>query len=299
MNDWQQQSRPVVFGEVLFDQFADGNQVLGGAPFNVACHLQAFGLAPMLVSRVGDDVLGRRIHAAMEQRGMDLCGLQLDATHRTGTVDVSFSAGAPAFDIVANSAYDYIDAAVLPPLPWHGLLYHGSLALRNPASFDALQCIKRRVGLPCFVDVNLRPPWWQREVVLDQLRSARWIKLNQGELEQLLPRLSGIDQRAEKLLADLAAELLVVTRGESGAIAYTADGGRARVRPEKLFELVDPVGAGDAFSSVLMLGWAQGWSLIDTLRRAQQFAGAMVGVRGATVADGEFYRPFLEAWSLA
>ena len=35
-----------VFGEVLFDVFPDGKQVLGGAPFNVAWHLQAFGIAP-------------------------------------------------------------------------------------------------------------------------------------------------------------------------------------------------------------------------------------------------------------
>ena len=48
-------ARPAVFGEVLFDCFADGTRVLGGAPFNVAWHLQAFGEAPLFVSRVGDD----------------------------------------------------------------------------------------------------------------------------------------------------------------------------------------------------------------------------------------------------
>ena len=44
----------VIFGEVLFDDFPDG-AVLGGAPFNVAWHLQAFGLHPVVISRTGND----------------------------------------------------------------------------------------------------------------------------------------------------------------------------------------------------------------------------------------------------
>ena len=39
-------TQPLIFGEVLFDQFEDGSSVLGGAPFNVAWHLQAFGMQP-------------------------------------------------------------------------------------------------------------------------------------------------------------------------------------------------------------------------------------------------------------
>ena len=53
--------RPVIFGEVLFDHFPDGARVLGGAPFNVAWHLQAFGSAPLFVSRVGNDPAGREV----------------------------------------------------------------------------------------------------------------------------------------------------------------------------------------------------------------------------------------------
>ena len=57
--------RPIVFGEVLFDTFPDGSAVLGGAPFNVAWHLQGFGLTPVFISRVGDDARGRQVLAAM------------------------------------------------------------------------------------------------------------------------------------------------------------------------------------------------------------------------------------------
>lgn len=62
--------KPVcIFGEVLFDYFPDGNRVLGGAPFNIAWHLQAFGLFPHLVSRVGCDREGEQVRSAMESWG--------------------------------------------------------------------------------------------------------------------------------------------------------------------------------------------------------------------------------------
>lgn len=50
-----------IFGEVLFDHFPDGSRVLGGAPFNVAWHTQAFGLAPCFISRIGNDPAGYEI----------------------------------------------------------------------------------------------------------------------------------------------------------------------------------------------------------------------------------------------
>jgi sugar/nucleoside kinase (ribokinase family) len=61
-------TRPCIFGEVLFDHFPDGKRVLGGAPFNVAWHLQAFGEAPRFISRVGDDAEGDEIRTAMRDR---------------------------------------------------------------------------------------------------------------------------------------------------------------------------------------------------------------------------------------
>jgi len=98
---------PVIFGEVLFDYFLDdGNMVLGGAPFNVAWNLQAMGLAPHLVSRVGDDALGGRIFRAMETWGMDLSGVQGDDSFPTGEVRVSVKDGEPRFEITADRAYD-------------------------------------------------------------------------------------------------------------------------------------------------------------------------------------------------
>jgi len=83
----------VIFGEVLFDCFPDGNSVLGGAPFNVAWHLQAFGMSPMMISSVGDDELGNKVKSAMQDWSMRTTGLQLDPVHPTGSVDIEFVDG--------------------------------------------------------------------------------------------------------------------------------------------------------------------------------------------------------------
>ncbi len=72
----------------------------------------------------------------------------------------------------------------------------------------------------------------------------------------------------------------------------------AETRPASGNSVVDTVGAGDAFTSVIILGLVRGWPLQQTLDRAQAFASAVVGVRGATVQDPGFYRPFIDQWEL-
>ena len=128
------QTAPVIFGEVLYDCFPDGSQVLGGAPFNVAWHCQAFGLQPLFISRVGNDSPGEKVVAAMQNWGMNTEGLQIDSDHATGRVNVSFNNNEPSYDIVENSAWDFLNSQALPELNKDSILYHGSLALRNPVA---------------------------------------------------------------------------------------------------------------------------------------------------------------------
>lgn len=293
-----QTSRPVIFGEVLFDCFPDGSVVLGGAPFNVAWHLQAFGMAPVFISRVGDDPLGHRIRDTMHAWEMDTSGLQLDSAHPTGKVEIRFVDGEPQYEIIDQQAYDFIDAAAVPPLQQGAVLYHGSLALRNAASRQALEEI-RRLYTPCvLVDVNLRDPWWRQEDILQLLEGGSWVKLNEHELALLVPGVEDPADAMAQLLRDYGLELLIVTRGSAGAVAVTAAGEESRVVPRAVAQVTDTVGAGDAFTSVLLLGQAHNWPLPLLLERAQQFASAIVGVRGATVNDAGFYRPFIQEWGL-
>ncbi len=284
--------RPVVFGEVLFDRFPDGSVVLGGAPFNVAWHLQAFGAEPLFVSRVGDDELGRRILDTMGEWGMDTGGVQQDTEHPTGTVEVRFEAGEPRYDIVEGRAYDFVAADALPAPAGAALVYHGSLALRGPVSRDAFGALAEAAGAPRFMDVNLRSPWWRRDAVDALMRQATWLKLNHEELDLLAP-----GANPQTLCRDYGLEALILTRGAAGAELWT-EAEVATVAPETGAALVDTVGAGDAFASVILLGLLSGWPPGLIVQRAQAFAGAIVGVRGATVADPAFYSTFQTQWQL-
>lgn len=290
------QSSLYIFGEVLFDHFPDGSRVLGGAPFNVAWHLQAFGQSPRFISAVGNDSCGHEIKARMEAWGMRLDGLQIDAFHPTGSVQVSLAGNEPHYDIVADSAYDFIAAALLGDGITEGILYHGSLALRNPVSYAALQAIKAKHQGKVFMDVNLRAPWWDNAQLIHELHDADWVKLNTEELLTLSPDQNDLHSAMLAFYQQFDLDTLVVTLGEQGAIAYNKNHHFVGVKPSASVAVVDTVGAGDAFCAILLLGINQCWALPDTLERAQAFASAMVGQRGATVTRREFYRDFIAQW---
>ncbi len=287
---------PVLFGEVLFDRFPDGSSVLGGAPLNVALHLQAFGLAPLLLSAVGVDLLGEQILARMEAAGLDTTGVAVDPQHPTDTVEVALADDEPTFTITPDVAWDCIDVERAPAQA--GLLYHGSLALRRVSARTAFARLRERLAAPVFLDVNLRAPWWSRGEVRELIGTARWVKLNHDELDALA---DGGDEpsRAAELLTLGDLELVVVTRGADGAAAYSHDGAPIEVVPERAAEVVDTVGAGDAFASVLICGLVRGWPLTTTLDRAQAFASRIVACRGAVPEDPGFHAPTLASWENA
>jgi len=287
-----------IFGEVLFDHFPDGSRVLGGAPFNVAWHLQAFGQSPRFISRIGDDPSGHEIATLMDGWDMTREALQTDNEHPTGSVRVLIRDGEPHYEIVADCAYDFIDSKLLEEKQTQGILYHGSLAIRNPVSRAALKTAKARHQGNVFVDVNLRPPWWERETLLPLLHDADWVKLNEAELIALCPAEHGLEAAMQAFCAQFDLEMLVVTRGEQGAVAYDRQQHFVTVKPPASTAVVDTVGAGDAFAALLLLGLSKQWPLTVTLERAQAFACALVGRRGATVADRAFYRVFNEQWGL-
>lgn len=291
-------SRPIIFGEVLFDRFPDGRQVLGGAPFNVAWHLQAFGLEPFFISRVGDDELGSIIKTAMQNWGMDTSGLQTDNKHPTGTVEVHIKNNEPSYEIVNHRAWDYIEYKNTIDLIKHNLLYHGSLATRNETSNATLEKIKQSASCPLFIDVNLRSPWWNKSLVRSAIQTGQFIKINEEELSLLVTEESDLNKQIDFLMKNSNIEILIVTCGAAGAIATHRNGEKTSIKPEITDKFVDTVGAGDAFSSVLLLGISKQWPLTLTMQRAQQFASKIVGIQGATTTNQTFYEPFLENWNL-
>lgn len=298
----QHRGRPVIYGEVLFDRFEDGTAVLGGAPFNVAWHLQGLGLSPVFISRVGQDADGEHILRTMAAWGMDTRGVQVDPQRPTGAVRITLQDGQPTFDILPEQAYDYIDTqGVREALAGEtcALLYHGTLITRAAVSRSTLFGAARTADRPVFVDVNLRPPWWDLDTLHQALNGARWAKLNEHELAAALARETlapdAIEEAAHSLSTRAGLELLVVTMGEAGACVVD-DNGMACGEPVPVTELMDTVGAGDAFSAVSILGLLQGWSHERILARALGFASAVCAIRGATTTDVGLYRDQQQQW---
>ncbi len=296
---------PTIIGEVLFDRFPDGTQVLGGAPFNVAWHLQGFGAKPRFVSRVGDDAAGDRVREAMAAWGMDQSGLQIDPDHPTGSVDVHFSGNRHSFDILPDQAYDYISPEQLAASVVEGetgLIYQGTLITRTEGMREALAEFLGQTDVPLFVDINLREPWWRAEDLPGLLRRATWVKVNDEELDILAGKLAisgdDLEMRGRRMQESFAVVLLILTLGSKGARALEAGAAPVEVAPEPAKKVVDTVGAGDAFAAVTILGLLRGWTSATILRRAQQFASRIVQQRGATSRDSELYAQMLVEWGV-
>ena len=299
--------RPVIFGEILFDVFPDGSRVLGGAPFNVAWHLQAFGFRPLMISRIGCDEAGATIRDSMSRWGFDLEGVQIDRQKPTGAVRVDLdSGGQPSYTILPDQAYDAIEwaPAVAAARSADGaLMYHGTLASRSDVSLRALLELRKTVDIPVFVDVNLRDPWWLEEKMTQLLEGVSWLKLNEDELQRLLPGVGGestgeVTSAAERLRFRVAASEVLLTRGELGAVAVS-DAGATELAPRPPRRMVDTVGAGDAFSAVWIAGQLRGWPVETTLRRSLDFASKICSIRGATTTERRLYGDVLDGWSHA
>ncbi|MBA5690242.1 PfkB family carbohydrate kinase [Rugamonas apoptosis] len=300
-----------VFGEALVDDFIT-EQVVGGAPFNMARHLAAFGAASLMITRIGQDANGASVRAEFTRYGMTQAGLQVDSSAPTGRVVVERNEQGHRFIIQPDQAYDYIEpapalAALKAANP--GMLYFGTLAQRASGSRGTLQALLGASAARRFLDLNVREGQVTERCVYESLHQADIVKVNEEELQALFdwythdrPGTGDVASPAlrtacGRLLRSFALQGLIVTLGPRGAVYFDADGGvtvsHSVQAPERL---VDTVGAGDAFSAVFLYGRAQGWPLAETLARANAFAGAICGIAGAVPRDLAFYAPWIARW---
>ncbi len=301
-------TRIALFGEMLLDQFATG-PVVGGAPFNVARHLAAFGHAPLMLSAVGTDANAQTVWSEMRRYGVQPLGVQSKSDYPTGLVDVEMQpSGDHQFRIHTNSAWDFIDpveaqkaASVLDP---SGVLYMGSLALRSAVSRACgLALLQSHLG-SIYMDLNWRQGHVTQEVALQAIGWADTLKVNDQEFAMLcqwfgIQAHEGLPQSnsVRALLQRLPLNLLLVTCGADGALAFDGNGDCvAQNRNSRSVAMVDTVGAGDAFSAVVLTGMLRAWNLETTLQRANSFAGHICGIRGAVPADLQIYRQWTANW---
>lgn len=243
------------FGEVLWDVFPDHKKI-GGAPLNVALRLNAFGNDVSIISAIGRDNLGVQLTDYLKENKLTSSNIQLKDNDQTGQVNVTLDPkGSASYEIKSPTAWDNIEVNKqnLERVKQSDVFIYGSLVCRNEVSkstlFKLLEVAKFKV-----FDVNLRPPFFNFELIFDLMHSADFIKFNDEELELILKELNqnftSIEDKMTYISNTFNASHVCVTRGDKGAILlansnfYESSGFRVNV--------VDTVGAGDSFLATLL-----------------------------------------------
>jgi fructokinase len=291
----------MILGEVLGDVFPE-QTIIGGAPYNVARHSHAFGLDVHLLTAVGKDALGQRILNEMQAAGLATTGVQQHATLPTGQVKVHFEQHGHRFEILDGQAYDALDwppVKVLTEQYPPQLVYFGTLALRHaPMQAVAQQWLKLCQSATVFCDINLRAPWYDKNSLTLALNAAHILKINHEELPEVckllgLPDQPDLNAQARQLLTAFKLREMFVTCGEQGSFWLDAHGSSFREAPVPLkTPFVDSVGAGDAYTAIVIRGLLADQPRQTMLAEAARFAAAICGIRGAVPEDAGFYQDY-------
>lgn len=280
--------RPLIaaLGEVLWDMFPSGKQP-GGAPANFVHHAGRLGADAFLVSRVGRDDAGDELLACLEAHGIPFAYIGRDPQHPTGTVHVTVDVtGQPDYTIREHVAWDF--------LPWESELASlasqvdavcfGSLCQRNADSRTTVERFLNATPETCarIFDINLRQGFYTIEILRHSLELATLLKLNTEELNVLSQglSLSGTpERRLKQILERYSLDLVALTRGQEGSLLVTSE--MSSEHSGFPVEVVDTVGAGDAFTAALVLGWLKCKDLDEINRDANRVAGQVCSHKGA------------------
>jgi fructokinase len=257
----------LVAGEALLDLVVGDGALLpspGGGPYNTARALGRLGASVGFLGRLSQDHFGSLLTNVLAESGVSLHYTSrgpepsaLAIAHRSadGEADYSFYLGGTTFGYAAFPA----------PSADVRALCVGSLALALEPSASALEALveRERHKRIVVIDPNVRAAAMTEHdgyrARFDRCcRAAHIVKLSASDASWLLPDLRH-EEVAARLL-DLGAELVVVTLGAEGAIART-QGAAARVTAQRV-DVVDTIGAGDAFGAGLLVALEQREALV-------------------------------------
>jgi len=239
------------FGEVLWDTFPGEIKRAGGAPFNVAYHLNKMGINAYMISSVGEDTLGHELINKITAWNISTDGIQISTEHPTSQVIATIDEHHDAhYEIVENVAWDFIKAlpADQEKLTMMDALVFGTLAARNQASrntlFELIEASKFNI-----FDINLRPPHYSTELIEALLHKSHLAKFNKAELRMILDYLGKaykdeIDS-VRFIQEKFKIEEVIVSKGSRGALYVCADA--VYDYPTISVQVKDTVGSGDSF----------------------------------------------------
>ncbi len=244
----------VCFGEVLWDILPSG-AVPGGAPINVAYHLHKQQKNPAVITSIGTDDKGEELIKIFSDYGVCTDYFQVDYEHETGKVYAEPNDhNEVVYDIVKPVAWDYIKwedghEALVANAPF---FVFGSLAARNRESKETLIRLLDAANTKV-LDINLRPPHFNRRIVEELLGKTDFLKLNIAELELItgwFSKYTAIGDRVNSIRDKFEIQNMVVTKGGDGAVLYYD--GQEYLHSGYKINVTDTVGSGDAFLAGLI-----------------------------------------------
>jgi len=280
----------IVLGEVLWDLFEDSRR-LGGAPLNFGVHARRLGHPVTLISALGADEPGEQAAEMIAALDLDTRFLQKTSRFPTGTAQVQIEhSGVTQFTIPRPAAYDAVDLSAhdleLLEQRAPGWFYYGTLfASTDPGKSVLHQILGALQGAKKFYDLNLRPGSDSPKLVCELLQNADVVKLNEEELQRV-HEFSGLPLNVEAFCRQGSArfgwQAVGVTLGDRGC-AVLAGGHyvEAAVHP---VNIVDTVGAGDAFAAAFMHGLSRNWPAAEIASFANR-VGALVASRHGAIPD--------------
>jgi fructokinase len=284
-------------GEILFDLYPTKKR-LGGAPLNYIYHINKLLGSGTIVSRVGKDQLGKIVFDQLTKCEINTNFIQEDSTHPTGVANVILDEeGNPEFEIDTERAFDFIEkTSDLDELisTETDCLYFGTLAQRSEKSRNTIQSLFGKNGVKYFFDLNLRNSFYDEETIIKSLQTADVIKVNYKEMTELNDMITQINYNTEKVAFELMEQfnisLFAVTRGKDGATLF--ENGKRYDYANHSVKILDSTGAGDAFASILSLGFMQGIETFRINKLANDFALEVCMIEGALLKDEMIYEKF-------
>jgi fructokinase len=280
----------VVLGEVLWDLF-DHSRRLGGAPLNFGANARRLGHPVTLISALGADEPGEQAAEVIASLDLDTRLLRRTSRFPTGTAKVHIEhTGVTQFTILRPAAYDAVDLSArdLDLLKQYatGWFYYGSLfAAAHHGRKVLTQVLEVLSGAVKFYDLNLRAGSDSPALVSELLQHADEDKLNEEELQRV-HEFSGLPLDVEAFCREGSAlygwQAVAVTLGDRGC-AVLADGHYVEAGGHPV-DVVDTVGAGDAFAAAFMHGLSRKWPAAEIASFANR-VGALVASRHGAIPD--------------
>ena len=256
----------------------------------MAAHVSLCGFESAVISQLGSDKLGREALKQSDALNINRQWVRLDHSHPTGSVTVKLENAIPSYTIHEQVAWDHItlkDEEITEIVAANPKAFcFGTLAQRCKTSRKTLNKLLNALNdTLIFFDVNIRQHYWSTEIIKEGLNQTTWLKVNDDEAlllnESLFNCTGDIKDFAQNILKHYPVSGVLVTCGADGSLVFQEN--QAAIKsPVITVDVVDTIGAGDAFSAAFILALLQDQSVAEAAT-AGNTRGSMVASKPGAI----------------